>query len=78
MNDYEYILGSVRNFRVIEDALRAEADYIVIGRPIIMSGRISDAIGKVYEECEQARIYLEGKDGVRGDNFPETGAANKS
>jgi len=38
----------------IKDALRAEADYIVIGRPIIMSGRIFDAIEKVYKACEQA------------------------
>jgi len=83
MNNYEYILGSVKDFQTIDDnplkkictgirpswyrerhdqvrvasikdALRAEADYIVVGRPIIMSGGITDAIEKVYEECEQS------------------------
>ena len=83
MNNYEYILGSVKDFHMIEDtplkkictgirpswyrerhdqvriaslkdAIRTEADYVVIGRPILMSSGITDAIEKVYEECDQA------------------------
>lgn len=81
MNNYEYILGSVKDFHLIQDtplkkictgirpswyqdrhdqvriasikdAIRTEADYIVIGRPVIMSSGISEAIDKVYKECE--------------------------
>lgn len=82
MNNYEYILGSVKDFQYIsdnplkkictgirpswyrerhdqvriasiKDAVRTEADYIIIGRPILMSGNISEAIDKIYEECGQ-------------------------
>jgi orotidine-5'-phosphate decarboxylase len=82
MNNYEYILGSVKDFQYIndnplkkictgirpswyrerhdqvriasiKDAVRTEADYIIIGRPILMSGNIAEAIDKVFEECDQ-------------------------
>jgi orotidine-5'-phosphate decarboxylase len=79
MNGYEYILGSVRGLKYIEDtplrrictgvrphwyphrhdqvrvdsvkdAVRQEAHYIVLGRPIIDSGDIVQAVEKLSEE----------------------------
>ena len=81
MNNYEYILGSVKDMTYIQDnplkkictgvrpawykerhdqvkissikeAVRIEADYIVIGRPITMSERLMEAIERVYSELQ--------------------------
>ncbi len=79
MNRYEYIVGSVRGLRYIEDnplkkictgirphwytdrhdqvrvdsvkeAVRQEANYIVVGRPILDSGDIVVAVERIYGE----------------------------
>lgn len=79
MNGYEYVVGSVRSFKYIEDsplkrictgirppwyphrhdhlrvdsvkeAVRLEAGYIVVGRPILESDDIADAVERIYQE----------------------------
>jgi orotidine-5'-phosphate decarboxylase len=79
MNRYEYILGSVRGLRYIEEnplkkictgirphwykerhdqmrvdsvkeAVRLDASYIVVGRPILESGDVIGAVEKIYAE----------------------------
>jgi orotidine-5'-phosphate decarboxylase len=79
MNRYEYLIGSVRGLKCIEDnplkkictgirphwyphrhdqvrvdsvkdAVRQEAQYIVVGRPILESGDIVGAVERIHEE----------------------------
>jgi len=79
MNRYEYIVGSVRGLRYIEEnplkkictgirphwykerhdqmrvdsvkeAVRLDASYIVVGRPILESGDVIGAVEKIYAE----------------------------
>ena len=81
MNNYEYIVGSVKDMTLIQDnplkkictgvrpawyrerhdqvrissireALRLDADYIVIGRPITTAENLMDAITRIYKEMQ--------------------------
>jgi orotidine-5'-phosphate decarboxylase len=81
MNNYEYVVGSVKEMNYIPDtplkkictgirpswyrerhdqvriatvkeALRTEADFIVIGRPITSAGNIVEAIERVFSELQ--------------------------
>jgi orotidine-5'-phosphate decarboxylase len=36
----------------VKEALRTEADFIVIGRPITTAGNIKEAIERVYSELQ--------------------------
>jgi orotidine-5'-phosphate decarboxylase len=79
MNGYEYLVGSVRGLKCLEDnplkkictgirphwyphrhdqvrvdsvkdAVRQEADYIVVGRPVLESGDILSAVERLHQE----------------------------
>ncbi len=81
MNNYEYIMGSVKEMKYIQDnplkkictgirpswyqerhdqvriatvkeALRSEAEFIVIGRPITTAGNVKEAIERVCSELQ--------------------------
>jgi orotidine-5'-phosphate decarboxylase len=81
MNNYEYIMGSVKEMKYIQDnplkkictgirpswyqerhdqvriatvkeALRSEAEFIVIGRPITTAGNVKEVIERVYSELQ--------------------------